>query len=116
MNVALRVTGVIKDWTQVISAVTAILAVLGGMLGVYTSTQSRVDVAEHRISQTTKVLEQLALSHSKLRSEVTSFQERLVRNEVSSSYLKEGQDRLGKSMTELANEIKILNKNLSNKE
>ena len=44
----------LPDW---ITAGTAVTAVLGGLFGVYTTTQSRIDVAEERMANAVLILE-----------------------------------------------------------
>ena len=102
----------LPDW---ITAGTAVTAVLGGLFGVYTTTQSRIDVAEERMANAVLILEALSKEQAKVSEETTELKERMARNEVSAQYLKEGQDRLHESMSSLTGEMRSLNSILTAK-
>ena len=102
----------LPDW---ITAGTAVTAVLGGLFGVYTTTQSRIDVAEERMANAVLILEALSKEQVKASEETTELKERMARNEVSAQYLKEGQDRLHESMSSLTGEMRSLNSILTAK-
>ena len=102
----------LPDW---ITAGTAVVAVSGGLLGVYTTTQSRIDVAEERMANAVLILEALSKEQVKASEETTELKERMARNEVSAQYLKEGQDRLHESMSSLTGEMRSLNSILTAK-
>ena len=102
----------LPDW---ITAGTAVVAVSGGLLGVYTTTQSRIDVAEERMANAVLILEALSKEQVKTSEETTELKERMARNEVSAQYLKEGQDRLHESMSSLTGEMRSLNSILTAK-
>ena len=93
------------DW---ITAGTAVTAVVGGLFGVYTTTQSRMDVADERWANTIEIIERMSNIEEKLDTKVVVLGERLVKSEVSAQYLKEGQERLGVSLNILAGEVKQL--------
>lgn len=96
----------LPDW---ITAGTAVTAVMGGLFGVYTTTQSRIDVAEERMANAVVILEALSKEQARYSIETTGLKEKMARNEVSAEYLKEGQDRLHDSMNLLAGEVRALN-------
>ena len=102
----------LPDW---ITAGTAVTAVLGGLFGVYTTTQSRIDVAEERMANAVLILEALSKEQAKTNEETIGLKERMARNEVSAQYLKEGQDRLHESMSSLTGEMRSLNSILTAK-
>lgn len=102
----------LPDW---ITAGTAVTAVLGGLFGVYTTTQSRIDVAEERMANAVLILEALSKEQSRYSSETIILKEKMARNEVSAEYLKEGQDRLHDSMNLLAGEVRNLNQTIISK-
>lgn len=102
----------LPDW---ITAGTAVTAVLGGLFGVYTTTQSRIDVAEERMANAVLILEALSKEQAKVSEETIGLKERMARNEVSAQYLKEGQDRLHESMSSLTGEMRSLNSILTAK-
>lgn len=99
----------LPDW---ITAGTAVTAVMGGLFGVYTTTQSRIDVAEERMANAVVILEALSKEQARISSEGYVLKEKLARNEVSAEYLKEGQDRLHDSMNLLAGEVRTLNQTI----
>jgi len=102
----------LPDW---ITAGTAVAAVLGGLFGVYTTTQSRIDVAEERMANAVLILEALSKEQVKVSEETIELKERMARSEVSAKYLKEGQDRLHQSMSSLTGEMRNLNSILTAK-
>ena len=102
----------IPDW---ITAGTAVTAVVGGLFGVYTTTQSRMDVADERWANTVEILERLSVDQEGLHARASALRERVVVSEVSAKYLKEGQERLGVSLNTLAGEVKQLNRSISEK-
>jgi len=102
----------LPDW---ITAGTAVVAVSGGLLGVYTTTQSRLDIADERMANTIEILERLTVAQSDMGEKLVGFQGRLVKNEVSATYLKEGQDRLHITMSALTGEMRNLNATLTAK-
>jgi predicted alpha/beta-hydrolase family hydrolase len=81
----------LPDW---ITAGTAVTAVLGGLAGVYTTTQSRMDVADERLANVIEVVESMALEQQRHDIERRKMAEDLARDQVSLTYLKEGQDRI----------------------
>lgn len=96
----------LPDW---ITAGTAVTAVMGGLFGVYTTTQSRIDVADERMANAVLILEALSEEQAKYSEETIALKEKMARNEVSAEYLREGQDRLNDSMNILAGEVRQLN-------
>ena len=88
----------LPDW---IAAGTALTAVLGGLAGVYTTTQSRMDVADVRIAHSAVLLEQVVIEQGKESRDITRLRERLSQEEISLAYLKEGQDRIYRELTRL---------------
>jgi hypothetical protein len=96
----------LPDW---ITAGTAVTAVMGGLFGVYTTTQSRIDVADERMANAVLILEALSKEQAKYSEETMTLKEKMARNEVSAEYLREGQDRLNDSMNILAGEVRQLN-------
>lgn len=88
-------------------------AVLGGLFSVYTTTQSRIDVTDERVANTIEILERLAKQQEGLESSQTIISERLIKNEVSADYLKEGQDRLLSSMDTLSGEVRMLHRSIA---
>jgi len=102
----------LPDW---ITAGTAVTAVVGGLLGVYTTTQSRIDIADERMANTIEILERLTVAQGDMGEKLVGFQGRLVKNEVSAAYLKEGQDRLHTTMSALTGEMRNLNATLTAK-
>lgn len=99
----------LPDW---ITAGTAVTAVLGGLFGVYTTTQSRIDVAEERMANAVLILEALSKEQARNSGDTIVLKEKMARNEVSAEYLKEGQDRLHANMSLLAGEVRQLNQTI----
>lgn len=81
----------LPDW---ITAGTAVTAVMGGLFSVYTTTQSRMDVADERLANVIEVVEVMALEQQRHDMERQKMAEDLARDQVSLTYLKEGQDRI----------------------
>lgn len=81
----------LPDW---ITAGTAVTAVMGGLFSVYTTTQSRMDVADERLANVIEVVEVMALEQQRHDIERRKMAEDLAREQVSLAYLKEGQDRI----------------------
>ena len=81
----------LPDW---ITAGTAVTAVMGGLFSVYTTTQSRMDVADERLANVIEVVEAMALEQQRHDIERYKMAEDLARGQVSLAYLKEGQDRI----------------------
>ena len=81
----------LPDW---ITAGTAVTAVMGGLFSVYTTTQSRMDVADERLANVIEVVEVMALEQQRHDIERRKMAEDLARDQVSLTYLKEGQDRI----------------------
>jgi len=81
----------LPDW---ITAGTAVVAVSGGLLGVYTTTQSRMEVADERLISVIEVVEEMALEQKRHDEERHRMAEAIAREQVSMSYLKEGQERI----------------------
>ena len=81
----------LPDW---ITAGTAVTAVMGGLFSVYTTTQSRMDVADERLANVIEVVEVMALEQQRHDIERRKMAEDLARDQVSLVYLKEGQDRI----------------------
>lgn len=96
----------LPDW---ITAGTAVTAVMGGLFGIYATTQSRIDVAEERMSNAVMILEALSKEQARLGHDSIKLKEKMARNEVSAEYLKEGQDRLSSSVSLLTGEVRSLN-------
>lgn len=103
----------ITDLPNWITAGTAVTAVLGGLFSVYTTTQSRIDVTDERVANTIEILERLAKQQEGLEASQTIISERLIKNEVSADYLKEGQDRLLSSMDTLSGEVRMLHRSIA---
>lgn len=97
----------ILEW---ITAGTAMLAVSGGLLGVYTTTQSRIDVSEERLKSTIEAIGQVANVQRSVLEEVSSLNDKVVRSEVSAEYLAKGQDRLSDNLAQLTGEVRQLNR------
>ena len=81
----------LPDW---ITAGTAVTAVMGGLFSVYTTTQSRMDVADERLANVIEVVEVMALEQQRHDIERYKMAEDLARDQISLVYLKEGQDRI----------------------
>lgn len=81
----------LPDW---ITAGTAVTAVLGGLAGVYTTTQSRMDVADARLANVIEIVESMAIEQKRHDIERNKLTESLVREHISLTYLKEGQERI----------------------
>ena len=81
----------LPDW---ITAGTAVTAVLGGLAGVYTTTQSRMDVADERLANVIEVVESMAIEQKRHDTERHQLAESLAKEHVSLAYLKEGQERI----------------------
>ena len=81
----------IPEW---ITAGTAVVAVSGGLLGVYTTTQSRMDVADERLANVIEVVERMAIEQRRHDGERHELSEDLAKGKVGLRYLKEGQDRI----------------------
>ena len=77
----------LPDW---ITAGTAVTAVMGGLFSVYTTTQSRMDVADERLANVIEVVEVMALEQQRHDIERRKMAEDLARDQVSLTYLKEG--------------------------
>jgi hypothetical protein len=97
----------IPEW---ITAGTAMLAVSGGLLGVYTTTQSRIDISEERLNSTIEAIGRVADGQIAILGHVKGLNDKVVRSEVSAEYLAKGQDRLTDNLAELTGEIRQLNK------
>ena len=91
----------IGDLPEWITAGTAVVAVSGGLLGVYTTTQSRMDVADARLANVIEVVESMALEQQRHDEDRHKMAEDLARDQVSLAYLKEGQDRIYGELTRL---------------
>ena len=81
----------LPDW---ITAGTAITAVLGGLAGVYTTTQSRMDVADERLANVIEIVESMAIEQKRHDIERHKLTEDLAMEQISLAYLKEGQERI----------------------
>ena len=81
----------LPDW---ITAGTAVTAVLGGLAGVYTTTQSRMDVADERLASVIEVVEATVIEQRRHDAERHHLAESLAKEHVSLAYLKEGQERI----------------------
>lgn len=97
----------LPDW---ITAGTAVTAVMGGLFGVYTTTQSRMDVTDERLANAIAIIERMSSVDEAMSIEIEGLAEKVVRSEVSAEYLKEGQVRLDQSLNTLAGEVRQLNK------
>ena len=97
----------LPEW---ITAGTAIVAVSGGLLGVYSTTQSRIDISEERLRTTIESIEKVAHSQLDITKEMKRLNDKVVRSEVSAEYLYKGQDRLTDNISELTGEVRQLNK------
>lgn len=84
----------IGDLPEWITAGTAVVAVSGGLLGVYTTTQSRMDVADERLANIIEIVEVMAIEQKKDDEERHELSEELAKEKVGLLYLKEGQDRI----------------------
>ena len=91
----------LPDW---ITAGTAITAVLGGLAGVYTTTQSRMDVADERLANVIEVVEDMAIEQQRHDEERNLLAQEVAKEQVSLAYLKEGQERIYKEVNRL-NEV-----------
>jgi hypothetical protein len=91
-----------------VTAGTAVAAVFGGLVGVYTSSQSRLDVQDARIENIIVTLETLTHVQEGLEVEQKGMKEQVIRSEVSAEYLQEGQARLSKSVDTLSGEVRQL--------
>ena len=69
-------------------------AVLGGLAGVYTTTQSRMDVADERLANTIEIVERMAIDQQRHDMERHQLAEDLAKEQISLAYLKEGQERI----------------------
>lgn len=81
----------VPEW---ITAGTAVTAVLGGLAGVYTTTQSRMDVADERLANVIEVVEVMANEQRRHDQERYELARSLAEDSVSLAYLKEGQERI----------------------
>ena len=99
----------LPDW---VTAGSAVVAMAGGLVGVYTSFQSRMDVADERLANTAMILEALSKEQARYGQDQVVMKEQIIKSEVSSAYLKEGQDRLHDSMNLLAGEVRQLNQTI----
>ena len=81
----------IPEW---ITAGTAVTAVLGGLAGVYTTTQSRMDVADERLANVIEIVEVMAIEQRRHDEERHGLAESLAKEHISLGYLKEGQERI----------------------
>lgn len=81
----------LPDW---ITAGTAVTAVLGGLFGVYTTTQSRIDVADERLANVIEIVESMAEEQRKYEEGRREMEKALAKDQVSLAYLKEGQERI----------------------
>lgn len=95
----------IPEW---LTAGTAVAAVFGGLVGVYSSSQSRLDVQDARLENIIVTLETLTEVQQGLEIEQESMKEKVIRSEVSAEYLQEGQERLAKSVDTLSGEVRQL--------
>ena len=91
----------LPDW---ITAGTAITAVLGGLAGVYTTTQSRMDVADERLANVIEVVEDMAIEQQRHDEERNLLAKEQAKEQMSLAYLKEGQERIYKEVNRL-NEV-----------
>lgn len=91
----------LPDW---ITAGTAITAVLGGLAGVYTTTQSRMDVADERLANVIEVVENMVIEQHRHDEERNLLAQEVAKEQVSLAYLKEGQERIYKEVSRL-NEV-----------
>ena len=97
----------IPEW---ITAGTAMLAVSGGLLGVYTTTQSRIDISEERLNSTIEAIGRVADGQISILGHVKGLNDKVVKGEVDAAYLVKGQDRLIESVAELTGEVRQLNR------
>lgn len=91
----------LPDW---ITAGTAVTAVLGGLAGVYTTTQSRMEVADERLANVIEIVEVMAVEQKRHDAERHELAEELAKEHISLTYLKEGQDRIYTEVSRL-NEV-----------
>ena len=80
--------------TEGVTAGTAVLAVLGGLAGIYTTTESRMDVADERLANVIEVVEEMAIEQQRHDAERHSLAQDMAKEQVSLAYLKEGQERI----------------------
>lgn len=99
----------LPDW---IGAGAAIAAVTGGLLGVYTTTQSRLDLAEEKMVHAVQILDQLSIKQKEIDEDTQLLKQRVAVSEVSADHLKEGQDRLHESLNSLTVEVRSLNQTI----
>lgn len=95
----------LPDW---VGAGAAVTAVLGGLAGVYATSQSRSDVQDNRIETIVMTLETLTEVQGSLETRQRDLEGKMIRSEVSAEYLQEGQARLSKSVDTLAGEVRQL--------
>ena len=88
----------IPEW---ITAGTAVTAVLGGLAGVYTTTQSRMDVADERLANVIEIVEVMAIEQKRHDEERHELSNDLAKEHISLGYLKEGQERIYVELTRL---------------
>ena len=81
----------VPEW---ITAGTAVTAVLGGLAGVYTTTQSRLDVTDERLANVIELVEDMAVEQVRNDEERRELSKSLAEEHVSLAYLKEGQERI----------------------
>lgn len=91
----------LPDW---VTAGTAITAVVGGLFGVYATTQSRLDVADERWVNVVSVVEQIVEDQRVHNLDHVILRERLTKEEVNLAHLRKGQDRIYSELTRL-NEV-----------
>jgi len=91
----------LPDW---VTAGTAITAVVGGLFGVYATTQSRLDVADERWANVVSVVEQIVEDQKTHNADHVILRERLTKEEVNLVHLRKGQDRIYSELTRL-NEV-----------
>lgn len=92
----------IPEW---ITAGTAMTAVVGGLFGVYATTQSRLDVTQEKLERTFSIVQHIAKTQE-------GFGDRILRNELEGKYLKELQVAIGENVVEVKGDVKQANEML----
>ena len=92
-----------------ITAGTAVTAVVGGLFGVYTTTQNELSVQEERLNTLVEVVARIGTQQEQLSLTTIEVKERLIRDEVVSEYMQRGQVRLTKHVSTMSGELRQMN-------
>ena len=92
-----------------ITAGTAVTAVVGGLFGVYTTTQNELSVQEERLNTLVEVVARIGTHQEQLSLTTVEVKERLIRDEVVSDYLQRGQITLSKNVSAMGGELRQMN-------